>query len=613
MEINASRLACLLLAFIGLALTLTHATPGKSQTAQKISKTLYVTQQSIGGSALDPARINSIAVANILENIMEPMLQYDYLARPLKLIPNTLAAMPTVSDGGRIYLCTLKRGVMFAPDAAFKGKPRELIAADYAYSIRRLFNPKYRSSQFFLVDGKIAGADALRKAALGGAPFDDDKPIAGLQVIDRYTLRITLTAPDLNFLHVLAQQYLAPVAREVVDFYGDDLDKHPVGTGPFQVASTREGSKLVLVANPAFREEIFSSESLADDDPATQKVAAQLKGRRLPMVDRVELTYTVEDQPMWLSFLGRDLDFLINLPVAFMNAAIPNGQLAPNLQKQNIALHRYVYPAVWFAAFNMLDPVVGGYTPERVALRRAIAMGFDRDKAINIIFNGGALPANGVIPVGVAGFDATFKPDVFDYDLARAKALLDTAGFVDRDGDGWREAPDGSPLTIALSSIAQPRFRPWDELWAKSFQQLRLRMRIEKMHQAELTKLMMSGKHQFAMDAWNMDYPDGEDFFVILHGPAAGGANQTHFSLPAYDNLYAQAQKLIDSPERNLLYRQMDKLVFAYMPMIMHFYPVRAALAHPWVKGYKPHPVHLEPWKYIDIDVAARERATGRN
>ena len=603
MTTKLSRLAGLLLA-ITLGSTVHSATENNAAL-----KVLYVAQQSIGGDALDPARINSILVANVLENIMEPMLQYDYLARPLQLVPNTLASMPEVSEGGRIYLCRLKRGVKFAPDAAFKGKPRELTAADYAYSIRRLFNPKYRSSQFFLVDGKIAGADALRKAALNGARFDDDTPIAGLQVLDRYTLRITLNEPDLNFLHVLAQQNLAAVAREAVEFYGDDVGAHPVGTGPFQVVSASEGSRLALVANPNFREEFFNAQP--GDDPASQKIAAELKGRRLPMIDRVELTYTVEDQPMWLAFLGRDLDYLINLPVAFMNAAVPNGKIAPNLHKENISLHRYVYPAVWFGAFNMLDPVVGGYTPERVALRRAISLGFDRDKSINIIFNGGALPANGVVPPGVAGFDANFVTDAFDYDLARAKALLDTYGYIDRDGDGWREAPDGSPLEITLGSISQPRFRPWDELWAKSFQQLGLRMKIEKMHQAELTKQLMSAKHQLALDAWNMDYPDGEDFFVILHGPAAGTANQTHFSHPGFDRLYAQAKKLSDSPERNLLYRQMDKLALAYMPMVMHFYPVRAALTHPWVKGYKPHPVHLEPWKYIDIDVAARRSVTG--
>src|SRR5215470_11867247 len=129
-------------------------------------KTLRIAQQSIGGDAIDPAQIQSVLVANVIENVMEPMLRYDYVARPLKLIPNTLEAMPEVSEGGRVYLCRVKPGIFFAPDPAFKGKPRELIAADYAYSIRRLFDPRWKSSQFFLVDGKIAGANALRKAAL---------------------------------------------------------------------------------------------------------------------------------------------------------------------------------------------------------------------------------------------------------------------------------------------------------------------------------------------------------------------------------------------------------------------------------------------------------------
>jgi len=557
-------------------------------------KTLRIAQQSIGGDAIDPAQLNSILVANVIENVMEPMLRYDYVARPLKLIPNTLESMPEVSEAGRVYVCRVKPGIFFGPDPAFKGRPRELTAADYAFSIRRLFDPRWKSSQFFLVDGKIAGAGALRKAALDGRAFDYATPIPGLRVIDRYTLRITLTEPDLNFMHVLAQQNLAAVAREAVDFYGDDIGQHPVGTGPFRLAAIHAGSQLVFERNPAYRDEFF-------------------EGRKLPMLDRVELFYTVEDQPMWLAFLARDLDMMINVPVGVLRQAAPNGKLAPHLARQGVVLHKYVYPAIWFDSFNMRDAVVGGYTPERVALRRAIALAFDRRQAIDIIFNGGAMPANGIVPPGVAGYDEGASTDVFDHDLARAKALLDMFGYRDRDGDGWREAPDGTPLTITFTSPAQPRFRPWDELWEKAFRELGLHMNLQKLHQADLTKLLMEGKHQFAMNAWNMDYPDGEDFFVLLYGRASGSANQSFFELPEYDRLYDEARLLADSPARDRLYREMDKLVFAYMPMVMNLYPVRIALTHAWVRGYRPHPVHLEPWKYLDIDVSERRRVTGRD
>src|SRR5258706_6891672 len=248
------------------------------------AKVLQIAQQSIGGDAIDPAQVNSILVANVIENLMEPMLRYDYLERPLKLVPNTLESMPELSAGGRVYTCRLKRGILFAPDAAFKGKPRELIAADYAYGIRRLFDPKYKSTQFFVVDGKIPGANALRTSALGGAQFDYDRPIPGLQVVDRYTLRITLNEPDLNFLHVLAQQNLAAVAREVVALYGEDIGQHPVGTGPFHLLGTHAGNRLVFPPNPNYPEEDF-------------------EGRRIPSLDRAGLIPTAEDPPMWLPVL----------------------------------------------------------------------------------------------------------------------------------------------------------------------------------------------------------------------------------------------------------------------------------------------------------------------
>ena len=570
-------------------------------------KTLHVGLQYLGGDPLDPAQINSITGANIIENIVEPMLRYDYLARPLQLIPNTLVAMPEVSEGGRVYTCRIKPGILFAPDIAFKGKPRELTAADYAYSIRRLFDPQFLSSQFFVIDGKIVGANALRDAAIKAKRFDYDKPIEGLKVIDRYTLRITLTAPDLNFPHVLAQQNLAAIAREVVEHYGSDIRAHPVGTGPFRVESWREGSKMVLTANPHYREEVFPA-APANADDAVKKTSAKLAGRTLPMVNRIEVAFTVEDQPLWLSFLGADLDYLINVPVAFRPGAVPNGALAPNLVRRGVQVQHYAYPAIWYTSFNMKDPVIGGYAPEKIALRRAIALAFDNRAAIAIAMNGGALPVRSVVPPGVPGYDANFESDVFVQNLAKAHALLDTYGYIDRDGDGWREQPDGMPLVLEYQNASEPRFRPWDELWAKAMAALGVRLEIRLMHQSEGVKMRQAAKFQLSFDAWNMDYPDGEDFYVLLNGPSAGFSNTTHFMFPAYDRLYDQAQKLVDSPERNVLYRQMDKIAFAYMPMVMHLYLSRSAVHYPWVSGFIPHPVHVQPWKYLDLDVAMREK-----
>ena len=592
----------------GIAIAILMAASNCDAEIAPPQKILRAVQQTVSPGPIDPAQVNSVFGANIIENIFEPMLQYDYLARPLKLIPLTLREMPEVQEEGRVYICRLKAGIYFADDPVFKSKRRELIAADYAYSIRRLFDPAFVSSQFFMVDGKIAGADAVRKAVVKSGRFDYNLPIKGLQVMDRYSLRIELTAPDLNFLHVLAQQNLAAVAREVVEAYGADVPFHPVGTGPFILREWRPGSLMLFDRNRAYRNEIFRGEP--GEDAASLTVAAQLKGRNLPMLDRVELAFTVESQPMWLTFMGGDFDYLTNIPNEFRPSAIPNGKLAPSLIRQGVQLQQYAYPALWYTAFNMRDPVIGGYTPERIALRRAIALAFDGKAAIDIAMYGGAVAAHGVVPPGVAGNDPAVRTDVFTQDIGRARALLDTFGYIDRNGDGWREDPQGKPLNIELLTSPEPRFVVWDEIYSKTFAHLGIRLSIKKVHQTEAYRMRQSAQYQIAQDAWNMDFPDGEDFYIIHNGAAAGTANTSQFALPAFDALFAKSQRLKDSPERNALYRQMDKLSFAYMPTINHIFLMRAAVAQPWLIGYMPHAVHLAPWKYLDIDMLKKAHRT---
>src|SRR5262249_39970399 len=160
--------------------------------------------------------------------------------------PRTASALPEVSADGRVYTLHLKPGIFFTPDPAFKGKRRELVAQDYVYSIRRLFDPKIRSQWLFPVEGKIVGADAAAAEAKKTNRYDFDRPIEGLQALDRYTLRIKLTHSDFGFGYVLAMYPTSAVAREVVEAYGDDFHAHPVGTGPYRVTHWVRRSRLVL-------------------------------------------------------------------------------------------------------------------------------------------------------------------------------------------------------------------------------------------------------------------------------------------------------------------------------------------------------------------------------
>ena len=242
-------LARLAAALLALAL----AAPAAAQPdPRKVVRTAYPSAES----KLDPAAESDEASGSISHAIFDPMLAYDFLARPAKLVGNT-ASLPEITDGGATFTLRIRPGIFFAPDPAFGGKPRELTAHDYVYSIKRLFDPKLRSQWLFLVEGKILGADEAMKAAKESGRFDFDRPIEGLQAPDRYTVRIRLANPDYSFPYVLAMPATAALAREVVERYGQDISHHPVGTGPYRIAEWVKGSRIVLEANPGYREEVF--------------------------------------------------------------------------------------------------------------------------------------------------------------------------------------------------------------------------------------------------------------------------------------------------------------------------------------------------------------------
>ncbi len=561
-----------------------------------------------GENSFDPARESEEASLQYCENIFDSMLSYDYLARPAKLVPNTLTALPEVSENGSVYTFRIRPGVYFAPDAAFKGGQRELVAEDYAYSLKRLLDPKLRSPWQFLLSGKIAGADSVAAAAAASGNFDYDAPMAGLRAIDRYTLRIRLNAPDFKLPYILATPATGALAREVVERYGSDVGAHPVGTGPYLLKEWTRSSRVVLEANSGYREERFNAE--AEDTPWDAAIMKALAGRKIPLNQRIEVNVIEEGQPRWLAFLNREIDLIEILPEEFANTAAPNGKIAPNLAKQGIRLFREAKPDVWFTYFNMEDEVVGGYTPDRIALRRAIALAINTQAEIAIVRNNQAVQAHSAIPPGIAGYDPDFRNPFGAYNPARAKALLDLFGYADRDGDGFRELPDGRPLVIEYASQPTLAARRMDELIQRSLQEIGIRISMKKEKVPELRKLSKQGKLQMRSDGWQADYPDAENFFQLLYGPNAGQANYSRFKLAQFDRMYETTATMPDSAERNALYRQMSNLALVYAPWRMAVHRLQNHLLHPWVAGYKRHPFVQTTWRYLDVDVAQREAAT---
>jgi ABC-type transport system substrate-binding protein len=561
---------------------------------------------AIAETSFDPQFASDAASDGVIDNVFDAMLDYDYLVRPAKLVPRTLEAMPEVSDNGATYVCRVKKGILFTPDPAFGGKPRELTAADHAYGLKRLLDPAVKSPWAWLVEGKIVGAADARDRAAKTGRFDYDVPLPGLEVVDRYTLRIRLKEPDLRFPYVLAIPNTAAVAREVVEAYGADLGAHPIGTGPYRLAEYKRSSRIVLEANPQYRRSVYvPAGPLAVD---AQPIAAALRGRALPLAGRIEISIIEEAQSRWLAFLGGEIDVLENLPPEFTDEALVNGRLKPELATRGIRHEAVQRPNIYFVYFNMEDPLVGGYTPEKIALRRAIAMAYDVNENIRVLQKGRAVPIHSPVPAGVAGHDPALRGDAQRYDPAAARALLERFGYRDRDGDGYRELPDGRPLTLERWSTPASAQRQADELWKKNMDAIGIRLAFRKDKLPELRKMARAGKIPFRSDGWNADYPDAENFMQLLYGPNAGQENAARFRLPEFDRLFEASRRLPDSPERTRIFSRMTEYVVAYAPWRLTYQIVEDHLVQPWVVHYRAHPIRTQTWRFADVDPQRRPR-----
>ena len=291
----------------------------------------------IAETSFDPHRIADV-YSNIANcGMFDAPLTYDYLARPLKLKANT-TALPEVNADGTIYTLHVTPGIYFVDDPAFGGKKRELVAQDFIYSIKRLLDPKVRASQQAEIEPYVIGAEEAAARARKSNHFDYDAPIEGFRVLDRYTFQVRLHKPNFIFIYNFADcRITCAVAREVAEKYGEDFGSHPVGTGPWKLVFWKRSSKMVFERNLAYREEYFDASPNADD-PRAQEIFSQMKGKRLPAIDRVEVSIIEETQPRWLSFLNEEMDLMFLIPEEFAYQAFPNNKIAPNLAKRGIAM-----------------------------------------------------------------------------------------------------------------------------------------------------------------------------------------------------------------------------------------------------------------------------------
>jgi ABC-type transport system substrate-binding protein len=418
--------------------------------------------------------------------------------------------------------------------------------------------------------------------------------------------------PHFQFEYQLVNSVsFSPVAREVIEAHADDRGRNmskPVGVGPYMLDTWVRANRIVLTANPNFRDEKFPAV------PATQPESTRaLAGKKLPLAQRIEIRIVEESTPRLLMLQKGEIDMLYRVPPDLVPRVLnEKGELRGEFVKLGIRSEKLMEPALNFTFFNMKDPIVGGYRKENIALRRAILMGYNTEEAIRVINKGQAIPATQLIPPGQFGHDPTLNLAA-PYDPQLARALLDRFGYKDRDGDGYREMPDGKPLVIKRSSMPEARFRESDELWKKNMDAIGIRMVFDKQKWPELVEAARLGTLQMWGYAWVVGSASGDSYTQLLYSKNAGQINDAGFNVKQFDAAYEKAQTLPFGPEREEQYRIMSRVAAVHSVFEIGVHTFRTSLAQPWLKGYAPHPYRRYPLEYLlvennDRDTGAKAR-----
>ena len=569
----------------------------------------------VAETGMDPAQVGDIYSRTLTAHVFEALFDWDPLARPVRVRPLTAASLPAHTADFRVWTIHLQPGILFTPDAAFRGQPRELVAQDYVYMLLRHADPANRSPSWPLVEasfGLVGLAERRAQALRLGGRFDYDAPIEGARALGRHTLQLTLMAPRPRLLEVLAaSDVFGAVAREVVEHYGEQITAHPVGTGPFCLRLWQRSARIVFERNPDYRERRYEA-APAVDDAQGQALLARLRGRRLPMVDRVEITVAAEEQPRWLAFAGAEADFIERVPPAYAAPALPGGRLAPHLARRGVQATVQAEPGATMLIFNMDHELVGGYAPVQVALRRALALAMDTPREIALVLQGRALPAQSPIAPYCSGYDPHFSSEMSRYDPARAQALLELYGYRDGDGDGWRERPGGRPLVVELAAQPDQISRPYYEMLDRNLRAVGVRLQLKFADWSENRKAAREGRFM----VWTLSdsaaaVPDGQAALARYASREIGGQNLARFSLPAFDAIYERLLALPDGPEREALFLQAKRLAVAYMPYKLRSHRILTDMAQPWLQGYRRPVFGLDWWQWVDVDPTLLKGASG--
>ena len=492
----------------------------------------------------------------------EAPLKCELESGKLTVKPLLLATMPTISSGGLVYTLAFRDNISFHDDPCFEGgKGRLLKASDFASVLRRHIDPSFASPFYSAyLAGRLKGADAARAKAEADGLMDETLPIAGITVLSDTQIRLTFEAPFPQFTALMSMPWLSLIPNEARARYGSAISERMVGTGPYLLDRAKtNGRELVFAPNPNYW-------GIRSAQPRNGGVRFSLVAE-LPHHEQRFASGEIQLLDLWAVNRSK---FLTGL-----------GQVRRKVRPRRTTCIKSINAQLQYVSFNMRDKFLGNRK-----VRQALALAFDRKAYNREFYRGTAILANHMVPP-ILSIVSGSEEKVWKYgsvDIRRARELLREAGF--EDGKGLPE------FLLDINYTGEEADRQ-AAFFAKQWARIGVRLQTRTQDFATFVGRVRDGVTQIVLSGWFADYPDPENFYLMLAsgaaptpGVAVDSPNVGFFSNARYDRLYGELCRLPFGEKRSDIGRQLISIAQEECPWIFLVHPVRETLVSRGVTGF---------------------------
>ncbi len=464
---------------------------------------------------LDPALGRDTTSSTVMQCIVDGLVEQDPVT--LEVRPE-LAESWEISEDGTIYTFHLRKGVKFH-------NGREVTAEDFKFSMERVLDPATAADQRWVLE-EIKGTDEFDGKTV--------KHVEGIEVLDRYTLRLTIKRPYEPFLGLLSMEAASPVPREEVERLGEDFAGHPSGCGPYRFVKWKRDVAIVV--------ERFD----------------EYWGER-PKIKYIKFKVIPEDALALEKYRHGEFDMLMELPVKrvreLLNGYPDEGQLWPML-------------GIYYIAFNHTKPPF----KDNRALRQALNYAVDKQAICDVIMEGVPIPARGILPPGFASFDEALEG--YPYDPEKAKALLAEAGYPN--GEGLPE--------ITLQYNTSEAHEALCEAIQNDLADIGVKVRLKNLEWGAHLASIKDHEPPMFRAGWLADIPSEDNFLQLL--VTGKETNYSGYSNAAYDALFDRARFSTNRAEKHRLYREANRLAVEEAAWLYVYWYRDTMMVKPYLSGW---------------------------